>query len=503
MAKPIQSRIGKFIKDLRENKGLTQKEFAKMIGTTQSGVARMETGSQNFTTETLQKISTVLNKNVIKLADMGMDLRIEGGHQLSGTIETNGSKNGIMGLLPAALLNDGKTTFHNVPRVEEVNRMIEGLEGLGTQVKWVEEHSIEIIPPRKINLENFTKTNVGKTRSVIMFVGALAHLLRDFSLPHAEGCKLGKRTILGHSLGMQKMGLEWKVTPNTYEIKSEKLHPADLVMYESGDTATENLLMLAAKIHGQTIIRMASANYQVECLCHFLELCGVKIDGIGTTTLTVHGVKNINKTIEYHNVEDPIDSMMWITAAIMTKSNLKVTRCPIDYLRLELYKLETMGQKFNVSKPYKAGNKKTDLVDVEVFPSELRAPEMKISARPYPGLNIDNLPFFVPIATQAQGQSLIHDWVYENRAIYYMELTGLGANMILADPHRVFITGPTELKAAQKVTPPALRPAMIILLAMLAAKGTSVLRNVYSIARGYEDITRKLNDLGAKIEVMQ
>jgi len=503
VAKPIQAKIGRFIKNLREAKGLTQKEFAERLGTTQSGVARMENGTQNFTTETLEKVSAVLNKKVIELAGMGMDLRIEGGHQLTGKIETNGSKNGIMGLIPAALLNESTTTFHNVPRVEEVNRMIEGLEGLGVGTKWVGNHSLQITPPKKIDLESFKKTNVGKTRSVIMFVGSLAHMVKELSLPHAEGCKLGKRTILGHSLGMEKMGLEWKVTATTYEIRSDNLHPADIVMYESGDTATENLLMLAAKIPGETTIRMASANYQIECLCHFLKKCGVDIEGIGTTTLIVHGVKTIDKKVEYHNIEDPIDSMMWITAAIMTKSNITVSRCPIDYLRLELYKLETMGQRFNVSKPYKAGNKKTDLVDIEIFPSELTAPDMKIYARPYPGLNIDNLPFFVPIATQAKGQTLIHDWVYENRAIYYMDLVELGADMVLADPHRVIITGPTELKGAQIVTPPALRPAMIVFLAMLGAKGTSVLRNVYSIARGYEDITKKMNEMGAHIEVMQ
>lgn len=503
MTVPSSKRIGRFIRDLRSAKGLTQKEFAERLGTTQSGIARMERGNQNFTTETLDKISNALNKNVIELAGKEMDLKIEGGRKLSGTVETNGSKNGIMGLIPAALLNKGKTTFHNVPRVAEVDRMMEGLKGLGVETKWTGENSIEIIPPKKIDISEFAKTEVGKTRSVIMFVGSLAHLLKKFSLPQAEGCTLGRRTILGHSLGMEKLGLKWKVTPTTYEISSENLKPADIVMYESGDTATENLLILAAKIPGKTALRMASANYQIECLCHFLEKLGVKIEGIGTTTMIVHGVKSINKDVEYHNIEDPIESMMWFTAAIMTKSHLKVTKCPIDYLMLELYKLETMGLKFKTSKRYKAPNKKTDLVDVEVFPSELTAPIEKLYGRPYPGLNIDNLPFFVPIATQAKGQTLIHDWAYENRAIYYMDLVTLGADMILADPHRVFINGPTPLKGGQKVTPPALRPAMILFLAMLSAEGTSVLRNIYSITRGYEDIVKRLNKLGANIEIMQ
>ena len=164
--------------------------------------------------------------------------------------------------------------------------------------------------------------------------------------------------------------------------------------------------------------------------------------------------------------------------------------------------MEKMGFKYKILKHYKANNGFTNLVDIKTFPSKLAALEEKIYARPFPGLNIDNLPFFVPIATQAKGMTLIHDWVYEERALYYKELSKLGANILLADPHRVFIEGPTKLKAAKIICPPALRPAAIILIGMLAAKGTSVLKNVYSINRGYEDLCSRLNKLGARIKVI-
>jgi len=169
-------------------------------------------------------------------------------------------------------------------------------------------------------------------------------------------------------------------------------------------------------------------------------------------------------------------------------------------LSLELIKLKAMGLKYKISKEYFAENKKTKLVDITIFPSKLKALKDKIHAQPYPGINSDNLPFFVPIATQAEGTTLIHDWMWENRAIYFTELNRLGANISLADPHRVFINGPTKLKSAQVVCPPALRPAMIILIAMLAAPGVSVLRNVYSINRGYEDVVSRLNSIGASID---
>jgi len=276
-----------------------------------------------------------------------------------------------------------------------------------------------------------------------------------------------------------------------------------VVLYESGDTVTENLLMAAAGIDATTTIKFASANYQVQDLCFFLQKLGVQIEGVGTTTLVVRGRSEIKEDVVYAPSEDPIESMFFIAAAAVTNSSITIKRCPIDFLELELLKLEKMGWRYTLSKRYKAHNGFTDLVDIKTFPSKLHALEEKIEARPYPGLNIDNLPFFAVIATQAEGRTLIHDWVYEKRAIYYTELDKLGANTVLADSHRVFVQGVTPLKAAQVVCPPALRPATIILIGMLAAKGTSILRNVYSINRGYEDLANRLNQLGAKITVMR
>ena len=166
-------------------------------------------------------------------------------------------------------------------------------------------------------------------------------------------------------------------------------------------------------------------------------------------------------------------------------------------------KLEKMGFKYEILKKYLGRNGKTNLVDIKTFPSTLTALEEKIESKPYPGLNIDNLPFFAVIGTQASGITFIHDWVYEKRAIQYQELDKLGAKSLLADPHRIYFTGPTKLKAAEIICPPALRPAAIILIGMLAAHGKSILRNIYSINRGYEDIIRRLNDLGAKIVILE
>jgi UDP-N-acetylglucosamine 1-carboxyvinyltransferase len=194
---------------------------------------------------------------------------------------------------------------------------------------------------------------------------------------------------------------------------------------------------------------------------------------------------------------------MFISAGIVTDSKLNITRCPIDFLSLELEKLKRMNLKYKVSKIYYSYNGRTKLADIEIFPSKLKALPDKIHANKYPGINMDNLPFFVPIAIKAKGQTMIHDFFYENRAIYFTELNRLGANITLADPHRVYIQGGTPLKAAQVVCPPALRPSMIILVSMLGAPGTSILRNVYMINRGYEEIAKRLNSIGADIKIIK
>jgi UDP-N-acetylglucosamine 1-carboxyvinyltransferase len=495
-------KIGIFIKELRERRGLTQDAFAKELETSQSAVARMEKGEQNFSTEILGKISEVLNHQIVSINE-SIDFQINGGKKLSGSIATNFSKNGSVGLLCASLLNKGKTTLHGIARIEEVYRVIEILESIGVSIKWIDNNSVLITPPEKINIEKINIESSVRTRSVIMLIGPLIHLFPSFSIPHASGCKLGKRTISAHTYALEDLGVKIKTTNNEYKITHNKLKPANIVMYEAGDTACENILMAVSKITGTTTINFASANYMVQEMCFFLEKLGVKIEGIGTSSLIVHGVKDINMDVEYYNSEDPIESMMFISAAVATDSLLTITRCPIDFLSLELEKLKRMGLKYKILKKYNSYNERTKLIDLQVFPSKLKALDDKIHANPYPGINMDNLPFFVPIAIKAKGQTMIHDWVYENRAIYFTELNRLGASITLTDPHRVYIQGGTPLKGAQIVCPPALRPSMIILIGMLGATGTSILRNVYMIDRGYEEIAKRLNKIGADIKILK
>jgi len=494
--------IGSKISDLREAQGLTQTDLAKKLKTTQSAIARLESGKQNVSTDMLKKISNALGKNLLTLSVGSVSLDIRGGKKLEGIIETNTSKNGAVGLLCAALLNQGKTTLKHMPRIEEVHRLIEVLESIGVSVVW-HGSDVVITPPKKFKIADIDVEAAKKTRSIVMFIGPLIHHLKSFSLPQSGGCKLGSRTVKPHFYTLENFGVDIKTTEEAYVVKTSPKSPSEIILYESGDTVTENALLAAALTPSKVTIKYASANYMVQELCTFLQLCGVKIDGVGTTTLTVTGVKTINQNMEYTLSEDPTDSMFFLAAAIVTDSAITITRCPIDFLELELLKLEKMGFKYKQSKPYFSHNGSTRLVDITTKHSKLVALHEKVYARPYPGLNIDNLPFFAVIATQAEGQTLIHDWVYEKRALYFTELDKLGADTVLADPHRIYINGKTRLRPNELICPPALRPATILLIAMLGAEGHSVLRNIYSINRGYEKIVERLSSLGADIKYLQ
>jgi UDP-N-acetylglucosamine 1-carboxyvinyltransferase len=428
--------------------------------------------------------------------------KIGGGRKLAGDISVNGSKNAAVALLAASVMNRGKTTFENLPQIEEVNRWLEVLDSIGMKIE-KEGKRVTLTSPKQFNLNKINREAAKKTRSAIMLISALSGRHKRYIIPQAGGCKLGERTIRPHVYALEGYGIKVKTTKDGFEVNVGELTPnSNNVLYESGDTVTETAIMAAAQIPKKTVIKMATSNYMVQDLCFYLEKLGIKIKGIGTSTLEIKGKKVTKKNVTYEISEDPIEAMFFMSLAIVTKSELTVKRCPIEFLELELLKLEKMGQQYEILRKYKSYNKKTQLVDIKMLPSKLIALEDKIHALPFPGLNMDNLPFFVPIAMMARGKTLIHDWVYENRAVYFTELNRLGGHITLIDSHRVEITGPTKLLGADLMSPPALRPAAIMLVAMIGAKGASILRGVYSINRGYEDLVTRLQSIGVDIELI-
>ncbi len=506
MTQDYLARIGNLIRDARKHRGWTQSQLAEVLNTSQSAINRIERGHQNLSLEMIARIGEALDSELVSLGGGPTHLRVHGPTTLSGSIAVKSSKNAGVALLCASLLNKGRTTLRKVARIEEVNRLLEVLNSIGVQTQWLnDDNDLEIVPPAELDLLGIDATAARRTRSIIMFLGPLMHREDVFELPYAGGCDLGTRTVEPHMTALRPFGLEVKATDGSYHAAVNRaVSPSrPIVLTERGDTVTENALLAAALNEGVTMIRNASPNYMVQDLCFFLEKLGVRIEGIGTTTLTVHGVSEIDVDVDYAPSEDPIEAMSLLAAAIVTRSEITIRRVPIEFLEIELALLEEMGFSYERSEEYVAANEQTRLVDITTKVSDLHSPIDKIHPMPFPGLNIDNLPFFAVIAAVAEGQTLLHDWVYENRAIYLTELTRLGASVKLLDPHRVLVEGPTHWSGAEIVCPPALRPAVVILLAMMASKGTSVLRSVYVINRGYEELATRLNALGARIETFR
>lgn len=497
-------KVGKLISDNRQRKGFTQSELAEELGTSQSAINRIEAGGQNISIEMLMRIGEVLNVDIMLFNHSGkINFKVNGGNRLSGEIRIKTSKNAAVGLLCASLLNKGKTTLRKVARIEEVNRIIEVLNSIGVKTKWLPDNDLEIVPPSRLRLEDMDIEAAKRTRTVLMFLGPLLHQYDDFRLPFAGGCNLGKRTVEPHLSGLAAFGLNVEAETDYYHATTDiKSGDRSILLTERGDTVTENVIMAAAMSPDTTIIRNASPNYMVQDVCFYLQKLGVEIEGIGTTTLKITGKQNINKNLDYYPSEDPIEAMSFVAAGVVTDSEITIRRAPIEFMEIELATLRGMGLEFNLSEEYRANNGHTRLVDIELKRSKLKAPKDKLHALPFPGINMDNLPFLSLIATVAEGRTLVHDWSYENRAIYLTELSKLNANIELVDPHRVYITGPTKWKPADVVAPPALRPSVVVLLAMLAAPGESILRDVYSINRGYEELAERLNSLGADVEVV-
>jgi UDP-N-acetylglucosamine 1-carboxyvinyltransferase len=327
-------KIGTLISQLRQERGLTQAEFARQLKTSQSAINRIEHGGQNMSLETLGRISDVLKKPLINLSSGAVNLKIEGGHELHGNIKLKTSKNAAVGLLCASLLNKGVTRFKSFPRIEEVNRIIEVLESIGVQTKWLAGNDLEIRVPEDLNLAKMDKNAARKTRSVLMLIGSLMHDYETFKIPYAGGCKLGSRTVAPHLFALEELGVGIVATNGHYNVTVNK-KPADrIILYEAGDTVTENALMAAARTTSTTIIQFASANYMVQEMCYFLQRLGVKIDGIGTSTLSITGVKDVKKNVTYAPTEDPIEAMFFTSAAVTTNSEITIERVPIDFMAL-------------------------------------------------------------------------------------------------------------------------------------------------------------------------
>ncbi len=414
---------------------------------------------------------------------------IAGGRKLEGEVEIGGAKNFALKVLPAAILCDGPVTIKNVPVIEDVKRMLELLAHLGVSIKHLDEKTIQL-DARTIKTTAIDEMLAKRIRSSIMLVGPLLARFGSVSFPHPGGCVIGQRPIDLFLEGFKALGA--KIEENmhgkypAYAITGKKLKGNEYFFKNISVTGTECLMMTATLAKGKTILRNAALEPEIPALAEFLNSCGAKITGAGTHTIEIEGVAKL-KGGTATVIPDRIDAGSFAILAAATRSPLRIKGLVPEHISNIIHLLRSMGAEIDVKKGQ---------IDVKA-PKVLRAASIK--THEYPGYPTDLQAPFTVLATTAEGQSLVHETVYEGRLFYIESLNRMGAKIIMCDPHRVLIHGATKLYG-RDMESPDLRAGLAFVIAALAAKGTSVIDDIYSIERGYENIEGRLRAIGADIK---
>jgi UDP-N-acetylglucosamine 1-carboxyvinyltransferase len=411
---------------------------------------------------------------------------IKGGFPLSGEVEISGYKNSAGVVLAAVLLSEEPSIIDNLPLCSDVLDQIEILKKMGAEVKWLEKNKIKINPinvnPEKIPYELFEKMRVS-----VLLVGPLLSRFKKFKIPHPGGDRIGLRPISSHLEALKDFGVKIVEKNGFYFFEApKKLEGKKVILREFSVTATENIMMLAARAKGKTKIEIAAAEPQVQDLGKFLEKMGVKIEGVGTHTIEIEGRKKLSGA-NFKISPDPLEAGTFFLAFVLTGGRGKIKNVNPEHLTMFLEKMKDIGVNFEVRKD-----------EILVKKSNKFKPT-KIQVLPYPGFPTDLQPPTSVLLTQAEGRSLIHDPLYENRFQHLHQLRKMGADIEITDPHRALIFGKREL-IGNKINTPDIRSGAALILAGLAAKGQTQIEGVSQIERGYERIDEKLRKLGAKIK---
>lgn len=418
---------------------------------------------------------------------------IQGSQELTGDFPISGAKNAATPIIAATLLVNGTVTLENVPDILDVRRLVDMLASMGARVEW-NEHTLTI-NASDLDVSKLDNVAVKKMRSSSLLIGPLARRFGELSIPEPGGCSLGSRPFEPHLLALKAFGVDSTITEDGYTFQATSLKPADVTMSELSVTGTENAILTAATIPGTTTIYNTASEPHVQDLCHFLVECGVDIRGIGTHALEIQGVKNIQKDVSYRIVPDTVETGSMICLAAATQSNITLTTAaPVSLMRMEMQKFQQMGVKMHVQEDGVSWHPEAT---IRIEPAPLTALQ-KVHTMPHPGFPSDLLPPFATLATQAEGDTLIHEWMYEGRQKYLPELQRMGASIEIMDPHRAVIHGKTALKG-EHIESFDIRAGATLVIAALLAEGESHITNIDQIDRGYERFEDRLRNIGASI----
>ena len=418
---------------------------------------------------------------------------IEGRHRLSGEVTASGNKNAALKLIAACLLTEEAVTLRNIPNIADVRVMCDLVRGLGASVDWLAEGVL------RIHAKNITSYRADpqltqKIRASIVLAGPMLARVGALELPAPGGDVIGRRRLDTHILALQHLGAQIAFKDG-FIMKANGLTGADILLDEASVTATENALMASSLAKGTTVIRNAASEPHVQDLCNFLVSLGAHIDGIGSNRLTVEGVSRLHGG-DFRVGADFMEVGSFIGAAVVTGSAIRIKQADPQHLDMIRLVFARLGVTWVVEGQ--------DLVIPDGQPLTIvpdlgnRIPVIK--AQPWPAFPSDMMSIALLIATQSKGTALFHEWMYDARFFFTDKLVNMGARIVLCDPHRALVTGPTPLRGNVTITSPDIRAGMTLLLAALCAEGVTTISNIRQIDRGYEQVEGKLRALGAKIE---
>ena len=421
------------------------------------------------------------------------EYHIEGGFPIKGTIKVSGNKNAALPCIAASILTNEPVTLHNIPDIADTGVMLEILKALGASVKSAGKNSWTI-HAKDIKQNDIPAELSKKIRASILFAGPLVARCGKAVMPPPGGDVIGRRRLDTHFLALTELGARVSID-GRFTFTANKLAGTDLFLDEASVTATENALMAAVLAKGKTIITNAACEPHVQDLCRMLNSMGAKISGVGSNILTIDGVKEL-KGCEFRIGADFMEIGSFIGLAAATKGSIEIEgihNCDLRPIKLSFGKLgihwETNGDILHVPAAQ----------EMQIN-TDLGGMIPKIDDAPWPGFPPDLTSIMTVVATQVKGTVLIHEKMFESRMFFVDKLIGMGARITLCDPHRAVVSGPCLLHGDEELSSPDVRAGMAIVIAALCARGSSIIRNVYQVERGYERLTERLKSLGAQIE---
>jgi UDP-N-acetylglucosamine 1-carboxyvinyltransferase len=420
---------------------------------------------------------------------------IQGGIPLHGEITPSGNKNAALPLLAACLLTEEPVVIHNVPEIRDVRDMRALVESLGVKINSIGNHTWRV-QARELRPADLDPDLCRRIRASILLAGPMVARAGELQLPPPGGDVIGRRRVDTHILALQELGAqaEFDRSGRVFNFRAEGLLGADILLDEVSVTATENAIMAAVTARGLTTLRNAASEPHVQELCHFLNALGAGIENIGSNTLHITGVPCLRGG-EFTIGPDYLEVVSFIGAAAITHGAIRIRRAAPQYLDMIAIIFKRLGVTWEV-------DGEDLIVPAEqklVIEPDLGDAIPKINVMPWPAFPTDLMSVAIVVATQSRGSILFHDWMYEGRMFFTDKLRGMGAQIVLCDPHRCIVQGPSDL-IGEKVESPDIRAGLALVLAALGAEGQSVIRNVGQIDRGYERIDEKLRALGARIE---